>query len=80
VRVCDDGPGMTAAEVEHAFQAFQRLDPRVRDGETGTGLGLPIARKLCELHGGALTLESAPGRGTQAIASFPAARIVLTGG
>jgi PAS domain S-box-containing protein len=80
VRVCDDGPGMTAAEVEHAFQAFQRLDPRVRDGETGTGLGLPIARKLCELHGGALTLESAPGRGTQAIATFPAARIVLTGG
>lgn len=76
LRVRDDGPGMSGEEVQRAFDAFQRLDPRVRDGAAGTGLGLPIARKLCELHGGDLTLESAPGKGTVAIVMLPLDRVL----
>lgn len=74
--VRDDGPGMTDEEVQRAFDAFQRLDPRVRDNASGTGLGLPIARKLCELHGGDLVLDSTPGQGTDAIVTLPLNRVL----
>ncbi len=45
----------------------------------GTGLGLPLAKALVELHGGSLVLDSRVGEGTRATAYFPAARIVPGG-
>ncbi len=45
----------------------------------GTGLGLPLAKALVELHGGSLVLDSRVGEGTRATAYFPAARIVSGG-
>lgn len=60
--VSDDGPGMSSAEVRHAFDRFWRADAaRTR---AGTGLGLPIVRKVVEAHGGTVALDSVPGNGT----------------
>lgn len=64
VSVRDGGPGMTAEEQEHAFDRFWRADAaRTRD-RGGSGLGLAIARHLIEAQGGAIGVESAPGRGS----------------
>ena len=60
IRVRDTGAGMTPAEVELAFEPFERLG---RSGP-GAGLGLTIARRITEQHGGSLTATSVPGRGS----------------
>ncbi len=44
----------------------------------GTGLGLPLAQRLVELHGGALAIESAPGVGTTITVALPAARVLAS--
>lgn len=54
--VHDDGVGLAAHQVEEIFQPFQQTEAGQRMG--GTGLGLPIARQLAELHGGRLWAES----------------------
>jgi PAS domain S-box-containing protein len=60
--VADDGPGVPDAEQDRVFERFYVGGPAdARPG--GGGLGLPIARAMVELHGGQLTLESAPGAG-----------------
>jgi signal transduction histidine kinase len=63
VSVNDDGPGIPLREQEHIFERFYRVS-RHADGTLGSGLGLPIARGLVELHGGRLSLHSEPGRGS----------------
>ena len=73
IRVRDTGAGMTPAELELAFEPFERLG---RSGP-GAGLGLTIARRITEQHGGSLTATSVPGRGSsftveiEAAASLP---------
>ena len=62
VAVRDDGPGIASADHGRIFEEFVQL-PGTPPG--GTGLGLPISRRLAELLGGTLTVESAPGRGTR---------------
>ncbi len=59
VSVADSGPGIPAAARERVFDPFYRLDGRLTEGVSGTGIGLSIARSLCRLHGGDLTLEPA---------------------
>jgi two-component system sensor histidine kinase RstB len=60
IHVDDDGIGIPPEEREHIFSAFTRLD-RSRDRSTGGyGLGLAIARRVLELHGGTATAEAAP--------------------
>ncbi|WP_265948045.1 ATP-binding protein [Dechloromonas sp. A34] len=60
IHVDDDGIGIPAEEREHIFSAFTRLD-RSRDRATGGyGLGLAIARRVLELHGGTATANAAP--------------------
>ncbi|WP_051515828.1 sensor histidine kinase [Candidatus Blastococcus massiliensis] len=68
LRVSDEGPGMHADDARRAFERFYRADSsRTRNGDGvaagGTGLGLAIAASLVEAHGGAITLDTAPGRG-----------------
>ena len=74
--VSDTGIGMAQEEVERAFEPFTQLarDPSRR--RKGTGLGLPLSRRVMELHGGSLTLTSSLGRGTKATATFPGERVV----
>jgi signal transduction histidine kinase len=62
ISVRDEGPGMSEPERLHAFERFYRGDQR---GEiAGSGLGLSIAKRAVERAGGAIGIESAPGRGT----------------
>jgi phosphoserine phosphatase RsbU/P len=62
VSVSDDGPGIPPAEHGRIFNRFYRSSTTAARRE-GTGLGLPIARGLVELHGGRIVVDSAPGAG-----------------
>lgn len=65
IRVRDTGPGLTEEDMGRLFGRFQRLTARPTGGETSTGLGLSIAKRIVELHGGRITAESpGPGRGS----------------
>jgi signal transduction histidine kinase len=70
LKVEDQGPGVDAADAPHLFERFFR--GRSADGTVGSGLGLAIARNLARLHGGDITLESAPERGSRFTLSLPA--------
>jgi PAS domain S-box-containing protein len=74
--VRDTGCGMTPAEIETALQLFGQVDTGLARRHEGTGLGLPLARKLAELHGGSLSIESEKGRGTAVTVELPPTRIV----
>jgi signal transduction histidine kinase len=74
VGVADTGIGMRAQDIPRALEPFGQIDSALARRFEGTGLGLPLSRKLAELHGGTLTIESAPNRGTTAIVRFPPAR------
>lgn len=58
--VRDDGPGIPADVQERIFEPFERFDP---GSGVGTGLGLPVSRRLAEVLGGTLAVTSAPGEG-----------------
>jgi signal transduction histidine kinase len=64
VKIQDSGPGIPAEKLEHIFEAFVQLStgPGRRSG--GTGLGLVICKKIVELHGGRIWVESELGRGS----------------
>ena len=66
VRIEDDGPGLSAKAQRHAFDPFFSERPAGR----GRGLGLPLARRLVELHGGSIRLEPGEHGGTAAIISL----------
>ncbi|HJQ51210.1 MAG TPA: ATP-binding protein, partial [Gaiellaceae bacterium] len=62
IAVADTGPGIPAEDLSAIFEEFEQTDEG-RKAE-GTGLGLPLSRKLVELHGGRLWAESEAGRGS----------------
>ena len=62
VAVTDTGPGVSVEDQETIFEEFEQTDEGRK--EEGTGLGLPLSRKLVELHGGRLWVESEVGRGS----------------
>lgn len=75
----DDGQGMSAEDVQRVISPFVRLsNPMVRQ-QDGTGLGLPLVKALIELHGGSFELRSTLGKGTIAVAKFPAGRVLEQG-
>jgi len=59
ITVCDDGSGLSDADLEHAFDRFYRAD-EARTSDAGAGLGLPIAKAIVEAHGGAIRAENVP--------------------
>jgi len=72
--VADEGCGIREEDLPKVMEPFaQADDPMVRQ-EVGTGLGLPLSRKLVELHGGTLSLASTHGVGTTVTVTLPAAR------
>jgi two-component system cell cycle sensor histidine kinase PleC len=78
--VTDSGIGMTEAELEIALEPFGQVDSALSRSFEGTGLGLPLARKLTELHGGRLDLTSVKGHGTIAKVILPAERLLQRDG
>jgi len=72
----DTGIGIAAADLETALAPFQQVDGRLNRAYQGTGLGLPLSKKLVELHGGDLTIDSVVGRGTTITIAFDAIRVL----
>jgi signal transduction histidine kinase len=62
IAVADTGPGIAADDLESIFEEFEQTSEGKQ--AEGTGLGLPLSRKLAELHGGRLWAESTPGHGS----------------
>jgi len=73
----DTGIGMTQAQIAEACQPFLQVDGSLARKYEGTGLGLALAKRLTELQGGKLMLDSACGAGTKAVLRLPAATAVL---
>jgi signal transduction histidine kinase len=71
VSVADTGPGIAPEDQERIFEEFQQTDAGTRQAE-GTGLGLALSRRLIELHGGRLWVESTPGAGSTFTFTLPA--------
>jgi signal transduction histidine kinase len=74
IRVADEGAGLSEEDISRLFGRFQRLSARPTGGESSTGLGLSIVKRIVELHGGHASAESAgPGRGATFTIRLPAA-------
>ena len=70
VSVTDTGPGIAADDQERIFEEFQQTDVGVQQRE-GTGLGLALSKRLVELHGGRIWVESQPGHGSRFVFTLP---------
>jgi PAS domain S-box-containing protein len=75
-QVADTGLGMAETDIPKALSPFGRIAKGVGRSIEGTGLGLPLTKKLVELHDGRLNLESALGVGTTVTLEFPPERVV----
>ena len=72
ITVDDDGPGIPFEEQEAVFKPFYRLDNARNVDESGTGLGLPIARDIARSHGGDIALSESPLGGLRVTVTIPA--------
>jgi two-component system, cell cycle sensor histidine kinase PleC len=75
LRVKDTGIGIAEANLGKVLEPFVQVESALTRKHGGTGLGLPLAKKIMELHGGSLDIASALGVGTEVTIRFPANRI-----
>jgi signal transduction histidine kinase/CHASE3 domain sensor protein len=73
--VADTGIGIAPENHERIFEEFQQLETADSPQQKGTGLGLTLTRRLAELHGGEVWVESAPGEGSRFSVALPASRL-----
>jgi signal transduction histidine kinase len=71
VSVSDTGPGISAADQSKLFQEFQQADNSITKKKGGTGLGLAISKRIIEMHGGRIGLESQVGKGSIFLITLP---------
>jgi two-component system cell cycle sensor histidine kinase PleC len=76
IAVRDTGLGMTPDEIAIALEPFGQVDSGDTRRFEGTGLGVPLAKRLTELHGGTFTIDSEKGKGTCVTVTIPAARVI----
>jgi len=74
--VKDNGPGIPEDEIPIVLASFGQGTNAIKSAEQGTGLGLPIAKNLVDLHGGTFTLKSKVRFGTEVIITFPPERVM----
>lgn len=77
--VIDQGCGMTREAIREAMVPFSRGTAVAQNGHPGLGIGLPLTKRLIEMHGGSLAIDSKPGEGTKMTLRFPAYRVVSAG-
>jgi signal transduction histidine kinase len=76
VRVTDEGQGLSPEDLGRLFGRFQRLSAKPTAGESSTGLGLSIVKRIIDMHGGEVTAESdGPGRGSTFTITLPATEL-----
>jgi two-component system cell cycle sensor histidine kinase PleC len=81
VAVSDQGIGIPADKISEALEPFGQVSNAVETRNIqGTGLGLPLAKAMTELHGGVLVLESEVNKGTIVTVEFPTERVVGSSG
>ncbi len=73
--VSDTGIGIAASDMDRALSPFGQIDSGLARRYEGTGLGLPLARSMVELHGGRLEITSTPNEGTTVTVWLPPTRI-----
>jgi signal transduction histidine kinase len=71
ISVCDTGPGIAPEHVEHIFEPFWQVDRTQRSQGGGTGLGLSVVRRMLDLLGGSVRVESALGKGSSFVVRLP---------
>jgi signal transduction histidine kinase len=69
--VRDTGPGISEADQQKLFQEFQQADNSITKSKGGTGLGLAISKRIIEMHGGRIWVESRPGEGSTFSLTLP---------
>ena len=73
IRIADDGAGLSPEDLGRLFGRFQRLSAKPTAGESSTGLGLSIVKRIIDMHGGHVTAQSpGPGRGSTFTVTLPA--------
>lgn len=77
IAIRDTGAGIAPEDGEHVFTAFKQTDTGLRQGGGGTGLGMPICKKLVEAHGGNIWFESQVGVGTTFYVELPLQELPL---
>jgi len=71
VAVRETGPGISAVDQAKLFQEFQQADNTITRKKWGTGLGLAISKRIIEMHGGKIWIESQPGHGSTFTFTLP---------
>ncbi len=79
LRVEDTGIGMAADQIPIALAPFGQIESNLTRKHDGVGLGLPLTKRLVELHGGTIEIDSEPGKGTVVSAHLPEERLCLNG-
>jgi signal transduction histidine kinase len=77
VRIADTGIGIAPEKITVAMEPFGQIDGRLARKYEGVGLGLPLSKKLVEMHGGSLEIDSALGQGTTVTVRLPAERFTF---
>jgi signal transduction histidine kinase len=73
IRIADEGAGLSPEDLGRLFGRFQRLSAKPTAGESSTGLGLSIVKRIIDMHGGHVTANSAgPGQGSTFTITLPA--------
>ena len=76
ISVIDDGVGMSEIDLQKAMSQFGQADSGLNRKHEGTGLGLPLAKSLVDLHGGSFDIESTKDKGTKVTICLPSERSV----
>ena len=79
IRIADEGAGLSPEDLGRLFGRFQRLSAKPTAGESSTGLGLSIVKRIIDMHGGQVTADSAgPGQGSTFTITLPATETDMT--
>jgi len=79
VAVSDTGVGIRSEDLPRLFQEFEQIEPALGVKPEGTGLGLALTRRLVDLHGGTVAVQSEPGQGSVFTVSLPSVRAAPPG-